>query len=128
MESKSLMRSEPELLLRNLPRAAASPHFTARVLARLHREEDHRPMQRVLRTALAAAVMLILAVTVHLDQQRQHADIARDLQSVRSELTQISKATPEPLILIGGTEDVDYVIDLRASNREVPADLESAYY
>lgn len=114
--------------LRNLPRLQARPGFTRAVLDRL---EPAPAVRRQPRMALAVAVGLILVVLgLQLHQQKmQRAAFARDIAQMRQELTSIREQTPEPVMLVGGTEDVDYVIDLRPSReRAVPVGLESTFY
>lgn len=121
---------DPLEKLRNLPRVEARPGFTRSVLQRL----DAAPpplAQRQPRMTVAVAVGLILIVFgLQLHQQRaQRAAIARDIAQMKQELSSIREQTPEPVLLVGGTEDMDYVIDLRpARERAVPAGLESTFY
>ena len=120
---------DPIESLQQLPRIHARPGFTRAVLERL--ENAHPTPRRQPRLAFAVAAGLILVVSgLQLqDHRAQRAALARDIAQMKQELSSIRAQTPEPVMLVGGTEEMDYVIDLRPSReRAVPVDLESTFY
>ncbi len=117
-----------ETTLRELPRARAGDDFTARVLARLDAPARRRPMPlaRLAMAGLAAAAALALALSAGPlrpgdgggRERRLRADEARRLleelrrehRALASELETL--AAEEPVLYLGGDEEVDLVVDL----------------
>jgi hypothetical protein len=109
-------------LLREMPREQARPGFTARVLNRLDAPERRGAL--VPRLALSAALALFLAVTagvlVHARRDALAADHARQaLAEIRAEHArlqrEVQELSPPSVVYLGGTEDVDLVLDLGKS-------------
>lgn len=132
MDGRPPMESEERLdELANLPRSSTRAGFTSTVLARIETREERRHVRHL---AIAIAISLIVAVLA-LEGQRvstQRAEARRDLIELRNELARIESrlpARPEDVVLVGGNEDVDFVIDLRAeSDRNTNTDFEATYY
>jgi hypothetical protein len=108
-------------ILRELPRAAARPGFTARVLHRLEAPPQRRPSSRpAWAGALVLATALILAAGVLVDARRGAAEAARArqaLQEIRAEHGRLERevqalSAPPPVMYLGGNENVDLVLDL----------------
>ena len=111
-------------LLRELPREQARAGFTDRVLANV----DARPEPRMLRAwrqprlvlataALAAAVASVGILQVRADRHEalRKAEARKILQELRSEhqlLEQELRSLSDPVVYVGGNEDVDLVVDL----------------
>ena len=116
-------------LLRKLPRTDASPEFTARVLDGLDRPASARRVLRM-RWGLAAAAALVLGtwlVTGVLREREERRAAEARVQQMReeylaleAELDRLRALTngAEPVLELGGTEDVDFVFDLRRFARE----------
>ncbi len=109
-------------LLRDMPREHARPGFTARVLSRLDAPERRGAL--IPRFALSAALALFLAVTagvlVHARRDALAADHARQaLAEIRAEHARLEREvrelSPPAVVYLGGTEDVDLVLDLGKS-------------
>ena len=118
-------------LLRELPRQEASSTFTKEVLSRLAEKnaENAKNARRatrkiaVGRLALAASVVvgLYLGADVVLDRvaslraaQRLRA-LRSEYQSLQDELAKLRQLADDaqPVVDLGGTDDVDFVLDLR---------------
>ena len=108
-------------LLRELPREQARAGFTARVLANL----DAKPEPRTRRTprmvlataALVAAVASagILQLRADRHEELRKAEARKVLQELRSEhesLERELRTLSDPVVYVGGNEDVDLVVDL----------------
>lgn len=108
-------------LLRDMPREQARAGFTSRVLAGL----DERPGPRIWRQprlVLATAALVavvgsagILQVRADRHEEMRKAEARKVLQELRSEHEQLEqelKALSEPVVYVGGNEDVDLVVDL----------------
>jgi hypothetical protein len=105
--------------LRSLPATAPGPGFTAQVLARLAARGAAAPPRRAPRWATAALLLLLVgalgwvATERHGRLQRsarlraETAALARELANLRAEA-----AEPAPMIYLGGSEEVDLVLDL----------------
>lgn len=109
-------------LLRGLPRERARTGFTARVVRNLDAPEAGRP---ALRWRPAAALTAVLLVAVALSAGLLHARKAESvrtaearqiLEEIRAEHGRLAREVEEmsepPVIYLGGTEDVDFVVDL----------------
>lgn len=108
-------------LLRELPREQARAGFTARVLENL----DAKPEPRTWRTprmvfataALVAAVASAGILQIRADRQEElrKAEARKVLQELRSEhesLERELRSLSDPVVYVGGNEDVDLVVDL----------------
>ena len=109
-------------LLRELPREHARTGFTARVLHKLDAPETGRPVVRWRpAAALTAALLVAVALSAGLLQARR-AELVRTaearqlLEEIRAEHGRLAREVEEisepPVIYLGGTEDVDFVVDL----------------
>jgi hypothetical protein len=104
-------------LLRELPRERARPGFTARVVMALDAEPRKIPAWRPM--VLAAAALAAVAVSTGFlaeQQASRAADTARLLRELRTEHGRLEEEFQElsepPVLYLGGTGDVDYVLDL----------------
>lgn len=116
--------------LKSLPRERAAAGFTTAVLARLD-ERPRRPAWPARPLAVAAAVLLVALATAalswrHLETER---DVAR-LEALRSEklaleteLARLERLAREarPVIYLGGTSDLDLVLDVGRLRQRRPA-------
>lgn len=119
MEDHNLNR-----LLRELPRETARPGFTGRVLASLDDRPEHRSLRiwRQPRLVLATAALVavvgsagFLQVRADRHEEMRRAEARKILQELRSEhelLEQELQSLSDPVIYVGGNEDVDLVVDL----------------
>ena len=115
-------------LLSSLPREEASDDFTDRVLNRL--DSVKRPIYFERRLALAASLLFIVAGWYGLRQwqssvEKQQTD-AR-IRSIKSEVHQLQNDIRllrdlAPVLYLGGTENVDFVLDMRQFARETEGD------
>lgn len=119
-------------LLRKLPREAARPGFTQRVLARLDETAaataigaSWRPRLALAATTAAVAALVVSAGVVRYEQSREAARTAEArqlLQEIRAEhgrLERELRALAEPpQVYVGGDERMDLVVGLD----EVPAE------
>ncbi len=110
-------------LLKQMPDVPASEGFTDRTLARLR--EPRAPARTWHRFAVvAAACLLVAAVAVptwmHLAEKARQEQARAELAALKkahdrlsAELAMLRQSRHEPRILyLGGTDSVDYVIDL----------------
>ena len=118
------MRNEDvERLLRELPRDQPPADFTDRVLARL---DARAARARGRRSSLLAAAAAVAAVVVwtsgYLAERYERSSAAerveslrREYRDLRDELDQVRALAEqlEPVLRLGGTEDVEFVFDLR---------------
>lgn len=121
-----------EKLLRSLPRQKATDEFTARLLAKL-KDRTEGSSSPVPRSWLApkpllawmAALVLIGAVVTGLQswfELRERAEAARRVEALRNEYEALEKELEElrslasasqPVVELGGSEEVDILLDLR---------------
>lgn len=116
-------------LMRKLPRTDASPEFTDRVLDELDRPVGARRTFAV-RWGLAAAAALVVGtwlVTGALRERAERRAAEARVQQMREEYLALEAELErlralangaEPVLELGGTEDVDFVFDLRRFARE----------
>lgn len=109
--------------LRELPQETARPGFTARVVARLDREEkpERAPALRP-RLAWTAALVAALGISAGLigirDRPAQAPDTAearRILEELKAEHDRLEhdfQELREPVYYLGGNEEIDLVMDL----------------
>lgn len=126
------MESDDRIVeISNLPRVKARAGFTTRVIDRL--EKPSAPQHTRLAIAFAGSLIVaVLALEGHRVSLDRRVDAEHDLMELRRELAQIEKnlqAAPDEVVLIGGNEDVDYVLDLREGQPHATLPLvESTYY
>ncbi len=110
-------------LLRELPREQPRAGFTARVLTSLDARPEPRTWRAwrqprlVLATAALVAAMASAGILVRADRHEElrKAEARKILQELRSEhklLERELQSLSEPVIYVGGNEDVDLVVDL----------------
>lgn len=115
-------------LLKKLPRHEASPEFTERLLERLD-----EPAPRIVppRWWLAPALGVVvlgswLAWTVVYERHERRESAAR-VEALRTEYQELERelealrdlaTDAEPVLELGGTEEVEFVLDLRRLARE----------
>ncbi len=112
-------------LLKELPRHQASSDFTERVMGRLdHEPSRSRPPRRRL-AWVAAAVLVVgtVAFTSHTLRQREERRLAetrleemrREYRALEAELEQLRSLTSdvEPVLELGGTDELDFIFDGR---------------
>jgi hypothetical protein len=113
----------PELtdILQDLPRVEAGPGFTAEVMSRISGRRRH---VRQGWTAAAAAALLAVSLLAH-REVREHQRMKEMRQEQRAlaaeiqELKQMSSGSDR--VYLGGTDHVDYVLDLRPDARPAGA-------
>ena len=113
--------------LGDLPRAAAAPQFTARVLARVRTDGRRVPSPVWLRPALAAALTLAVLGPAGwwqwhtLTAARLYSDRAAHLATIHAERNRVALAlaalreeheASRPKIYVGGDEQTDLVVGL----------------
>jgi vacuolar-type H+-ATPase subunit I/STV1 len=123
-------------LLRELPAAEASSHFTERVLGKIDRSSPRaRARRRAGLLAVAATVVLGVAgvsgyVRHRVDEWRAAERVQalreeyRELQAELEKLRSLAREV-EPVLDLGGTEDVEFIFDLRELAREESGSLEA---
>jgi type II secretory pathway component PulM len=116
-----------ERLLRALPRQKASAEFTPRLLKTLDRPPSHLKAWLRARSMLAGAGALLLLGAIssgawHWYERRERVESARRIETLRNEYEVLEKdleelrslaAASQPVVEVGGTEDVDIFLDLR---------------
>lgn len=111
-------------LLRELPREAARPGFTARALKGLDRPAG--TPRRSLRLAMAGALAAAMAVAagILVDSRREEratAQAQQALEEIRAEHSRLERELRElsqpPVVYVGGNEEVDLVLDLGKMRR-----------
>ena len=120
-----MKRSRLSALLSELPPVKATPDFAARTLLRLAAPERRpRALRRLIWAAAAVVVLAAAAVPawLHLHRQGDREQARLELDALRDEHERLSLAlsqikrqnAQEPqLLYLGGTDSVDYVVDLR---------------
>lgn len=107
-------------LLRELPRESAREGFTAQVMANLDVAEPkvwRQPRLVFAAAALAAVVASAGMLQIHSGRQEEirAAEARRILRELRSEhdsLKQEIRSLSEPVVYLGGNEEMDLVVDL----------------
>ncbi len=121
-------------LLRELPKQKASSGFTSRLMKKLPETLPEKPPSvhqwRRPAFAVAAAAVLILAASSAWDYWREaqgRAEAAQRVETLRNEYESLQKeleelkalaAESQPVLSLGGTQQVDFLMDLRALSRE----------
>lgn len=107
--------------LRELPAAAPSPAFTARVLARLERRQRTRRRALPAWVPAAAAVAALVVGLWGAVAGRQAWQEGRRREALRAESAALARelaalqeevSKPAPVLYLGGNEQVDVVLDL----------------
>lgn len=120
--SQRLPDRDLDRLLADLPRQAASPGFSRRLLDHLDRPPRRRASRAWL-LAAAATAMVVLAVALWLaphpgarPQQAEAAALEEEHRLLMEELAALKaslrSAQTAPVIYVGGNEQVDLVLDL----------------
>jgi hypothetical protein len=115
-------------LLRDLPRAEPSFDFTARVLSRLESDSPRSRRNRAVAfVSVGAALLGVFLSQGYLRERYQRSRAAARVQELRdeyrelqTELEKLEKLTREiePVLDLGGTENVEFVFDLRELARD----------
>ena len=117
-------------LLRDLPRHKASAGFTHRLMERLPNERASAHQWWRPAMAMATAVVVVLAASTawdHWQKAREQAEAARRVEALRTEYESLEReleelrslaAESQPVLNLGGTGEVDFVMDLRALSQE----------
>jgi hypothetical protein len=118
-------------LMQGLPRVQASDGFTDRVLAGLERHPRRATRSGAVGWAAAAALLLVALIVggLRVEQQQtagerasraaelrsEHESLQRDLARLKSQAEQ-----ERPVVYLGGTDQIDLVLDLTSVERPVP--------
>lgn len=115
------MRDQPlERILRSLPEGEPGPDFFTEVEQRIETRRRRRRRHRVLGSI--AAILLLGATIVGVREHRDGTAKARQVEELRAERAQIEAELEDlrtavhespPILYLGGTEEVDIVLDLR---------------
>ena len=117
-------------LLRRLPRQKASAGFTGRLMERLPHMLPSAPYWRRTALGVAAAVVLTVAASSAWNYwrgERERAEVAQRVEAMRNEYESLQKeleelrslaAESQPVLSVGGSGEVDFLMDLRALSRE----------
>jgi hypothetical protein len=118
-------------LLQGLPRVEASDGFTGRVLAGLEGRPRRTTRSGTVGWAVAAALLLVALLVGGLRVEQQHAAGERatraaalrsEHESLQQDLARLRSLaeTERPVVYLGGTDQVDLVLDLTSVERPVP--------
>jgi len=115
-------------LLRELPREEPSFDFTARVLAKVDSRSGGGRRNRASALAWLGAALLGVFLSQGYLRERYHRskaaarvrELRDEYRELQTELEKIRRLTRElePVLDLGGTEDVEFVFDLRELARE----------
>ena len=117
-------------LLRKLPKQKASSRFTERVMESLPETPPSVPGWRRPAFAIAAAAVLTIAVSSawdHWRERQERVEAAQRVEALRAEYESVQReleelkflaAESQPLLRLGGSGRVDFLMDLRALSRE----------
>jgi hypothetical protein len=109
-------------LLRELPREEPSFDFTARVLARVDRPRTGRRNRASALAWVGAALLGVALSQGYLRERYERSKAAARVRELRDEYRELQAELEklrvltrelEPVLDLGGTEDVDFVFDLR---------------
>ena len=109
-------------LLRELPREEPSFDFTRRVLAKVDARSRSGRRSRAVLAWAAAALLGVLLSQGYLRERYQRSRAAARVRELRDEYRELQAELEklrvltrelEPVLVLGGTEDVDFVFDLR---------------
>jgi len=118
-------------LLQGLPRVQVSDGFTGRVLAGLEGRPRRTAGPGTVGWAVAAALLVGALLVGGLQVERQHAageratraaQLRSEHQSLQQDLTRLRSLAEEerPVMYLGGTDQIDLVLDLASVERPVP--------
>jgi hypothetical protein len=123
-------------MLRALPGERASAEFTSKVLSKLDARRSSLAARRRRRAVLATAAALALATVLSQGYLREQYDKSRaaariealreEYRELQVELDKLKALTHElePVLELGGTEDVDFVLDLGELARRSPGEAD----
>ena len=121
-------------LLKQLPRHDSSSGFTGRVLARVDETRNRTAMFPWAAAAALISTVTVAGLTGHYfieqQQQRQKVEAFRaEKQKIVLELQELKRLAEQsdPVFYLGGNEDAEYVIDLRAVEFD-PGQIRPASY
>ncbi|MEE9179417.1 MAG: hypothetical protein V3U22_00870 [Vicinamibacteria bacterium] len=121
-------------LLRKVPKQKASSSFTSRLMEKLPEKLPEKPpsvpyWRRPAFAAAAAAVLIVAASSAwdYWREAQERAEAAQRVEALRNEYESLQKeleelkvlaAESQPVLSLGGTQEVDFLMDLRALSRE----------
>ncbi|HSF18389.1 MAG TPA: hypothetical protein VLK65_22860 [Vicinamibacteria bacterium] len=111
-------------LIKSAPRAEASAGFTTTVMAKLDRSRARRTRRRALLAFGAALALGSGVLLTNRNDQTKTAErveqLRREYRELESELAKLRRLATElePVLELGGTEQVDFVLDLRQVGEE----------
>jgi hypothetical protein len=124
---------EVSRLLRELPRGEPSFDFTDKVLTAVDARSRRPRRARVYSTAgMAGALLAIFLGQGYLRERYQRSQAVARVRELRDEYRELQRELEklralsrelEPVLDLGGTEDVDFVFDLRELARRDPEAL-----
>lgn len=117
-------------LLQDLPRVQVSDEFTGRVLAGLEGRPKRATGPGAVGWAVAAALLLIALLVGGRQIEQQHAageranraaELRSEHQRLRQDVARLRSLAEEerPVIYLGGTDQIDLVLDLASVERPV---------
>ena len=117
-------------LLQGLPRVQASDGFTGRVLAGLAGRPRRATRPGAVGWAVAAALVLVALLVGRLQVEQQHAageratraaELRSEHESLQQDLARLRSLAEEerPVMYLGGTDQIDLVLDLTSAERPV---------
>lgn len=106
-------------LLDTLPPAVARPGFSGRVMASLKTAPERRSPSWRWVTIAAVLVLLLTGVVWRMAAVERAESLQAEVEALRAESARLHaelnllrrRAADPPVVYLGGTEDVDYVID-----------------
>ena len=100
-------------LMREQPRAKASPAFTRDVMRAIRRGESRRPMFWRLAAAFAMAVCLVVVAQVAVTQRR-HQQLRAEQQKLEAELEAVKRiaSEAEPKVVLENDRGTRVIMDL----------------
>ncbi len=121
-------------LLRKVPKQKASSNFTSRLMEKLPEKLPEKPpsvpyWRRPAFAAAAAAVLIVAASSAwdYWREAQERAEAAQRVEALRNEYESLQKeleelkvlaAESQPVLSLGGPQEVDFLRDLRALSRE----------
>lgn len=113
------MTDKLDEVIRDNPRAGASPDFTQRVMKRIRESQETRPSSFAWKPVLAVATLVIISVLSGVVYEKQKE--AERIEAIRIEARQLEaelealkkQADQSSEVYLGGSENREYVFDLR---------------